>query len=75
MPEIRHYKVTQIREVEVTANELGDALAIADAAFKNGQNSDNGAKLSSKEEMKLLGVWGNTSTEIKEVGLKGERLR
>jgi len=67
MPEIRNYVVTQTREVGVTANSLVDAIRIADAAFANGQNSDNGVIDGPQD------VWGNTRTEIKETNIDAER--
>ena len=63
MPEIRHFKVTQTREVEVTANTQEDAIRIASTAFKNGQR--NGKDVIDGPE----GVWGNTSHPVKEIEL------
>lgn len=61
MPKIRHYRVTQTREVKVTANSSIDAARIADVAFNDGQNSDNGVKASAKIE----GIWGNTTSAVR----------
>jgi hypothetical protein len=66
MPVIRNYLVNQTREVEVRANSLVDAIRIADAAFANGQNSDNGIKNIPEE---LHGIWGNTTSGIREVDI------
>jgi hypothetical protein len=69
MPEMRHYLVTQTREVEVTANNEADAILIADAAFIHGQNrSDPSIAIGHSP----VGVWGNTGTYIKiiEVNVK-----
>jgi len=59
MPQIRTYEVSQTRKVKVTANNPADAVAIANAAFTNGQNSDRGAKDAP------AGIWGNISSEIR----------
>lgn len=65
---MRHYVVTQIREVEVTANTHRNAIDIAHAAFKNGQNSDNGV-IDGPE-----GIWGNTISKIKTVEVDCRRI-
>jgi hypothetical protein len=60
MPEIiKTYEVQQTREVEVVAHNEVDALAIATAAFNNGQNSDDGVVDGP------INVWGNTTKKIK----------
>lgn len=59
MPEMRHYEVAQTRKVKVIANSPADATAIADAAFTNGQNSDNGVKDGP------AGIWGNTDSKVR----------
>lgn len=64
MPEIRYYVVEQTREVKVTANTLVDAVRIASEAFEKGQNSDNAVK-----NPELEGVWGNTTTPVKETDI------
>lgn len=64
MPAVRTYRVTQTREVKVHANSPEDAVRIAAAAFKDGQNSDAGVKQSSELTL-LQGVWGNTVTHIR----------
>lgn len=66
MPEIRRYKVAQVREVEVEANSVTDAARIAAAAFEHGQNSDSGVANGKAPE----GVWGNTIRRIREVSLE-----
>lgn len=63
MPVIRHYRVTQTREVKVTANNPTDAVRIATAAFENGQNQDNGVVAGPS------GVWGNTSTPVRPIDI------
>lgn len=35
MPEVRNYTITQEREVKVSAENIIDALKIADAVFEN----------------------------------------
>lgn len=59
MPEIRHYKVSQTREVSVSANNPVDAVRIAGAAFEHGQDTTHGVKNGP------AGIWGNTDTLIK----------
>lgn len=59
MPEIRYFRVTQTREVMVTANNPADAVVIADAAFSSGQNSDSGVKHGPN------GIFGNTTSRVK----------
>lgn len=56
---MHYYTISQEREVRVKANNVTDAVRIADAAFTNGQNSDSGAKDGPE------GIWGNTVSEIK----------
>lgn len=58
MPEIKYYVVTQEREVQVVANNPIDAARIAQAAFDNGQNQDNGV-IKPPE-----GIFGNTRSKI-----------
>jgi len=70
MPEVRNYIVTQVRQVEVRANHSEDAVRIAAAAFKYGQNTDSGVLHEHAPE----GVWGNTSSRIKEKKLLCERI-
>lgn len=71
MPEIRHYKykVTQTREVNVTANSAGDAARIASVAFEHGQNRSNGVFLNETTDSMLTGIYGNTSSRITERSL------
>lgn len=63
MPEIRHYTVTETREVEVTANSSLDAAQIAAQAFKFGPNAT------------AEGVWGHPTSDIKQKSLLIERQR
>lgn len=65
MPEMRYFVVTQTREVKVVANHVADAVLIADAAFKHGQNSDSGVAGGKGPE----GVWGNTRSLIRETSI------
>lgn len=67
MPEIRSFKVTQVREVMVSAITLTDAAVIATAAFENGQNGDRGVSPPLPDV-----VYGNTTTEIRVVDLRIE---
>lgn len=71
MPEIRTFIVTQTREVKVTANSAADAMLLAEAAFVHGQNSANGIAIGKGPE----GIWGNTDSRIREVGLAVEERR
>ena len=52
MPEIRYYRVTQTREVKITANSAIDAALIADHAFDGQPNDD---------EI----VWGKAITDVR----------
>lgn len=70
MPEIIHYIITQTRTVDVSANKVSDAVRIAEAAFENGQNIDNGVKVL---DHNLFGVYGNTTSRIRETALEVER--
>lgn len=69
MPEIRHFIVTQTRSVKVDANNATDAVRLASAAFEHGQNADFGIARDKGPE----GIWGNTSSQIKEESLHCER--
>lgn len=71
MHEIRNFVVAQTREVSVRANSLEDAIRIAGRAFVDGQNSDGGVKLRSRPEKAdpIEGIWGNTTSRIKETDL------
>lgn len=71
MPEIIHYTITQTRTVDVTANNVSDAVQIAEAAFEHGQNSDNGIII--KYGKAPAGIYGNTTTRIKEIMLEIKR--
>ena len=65
MPEIRRYTVTETRSVRVMANSAADAVLIANAAFEHGQNADCGVANGKGPE----GVFGNTTTKIKVIGV------
>lgn len=65
MPTTKHYKVIQIRVIEVMANSAIDAVRIASSAFEHGQNSDRGVAEGKAPE----GVWGNTTKQIVETEL------
>lgn len=73
MPEMRYYVVKQTREVKVTANSAADAAQIAGYAFEHGQNSDNGVHSAhpsvAPQSHPLNGIWGNTTTKIRETSL------
>lgn len=66
MPEMRHYIVTQVREVKVTANSIVDAGRIASAAFEHGHL---GTTTSVAQGKSPEGVWGNTMSRIREIDL------
>lgn len=59
MPETRYFEVSQTRKVKVTANTVANAILIADAAFENGQNTDDGVRNGPN------GVWGNTTSRVR----------
>lgn len=68
MPEMRKFVVTEIREVAVRANTTADAVRIADAAFTNGQDIENGV---------IDGppvIWGNTTTRVRQTALAAEEV-
>lgn len=67
MPEIIYYNVSQTREVRVRANSTIDALRLAEAAFENGQDSDD--KVIDAPE----GVWGNLVSKVRECDLSATR--
>lgn len=67
MPEIRRYRVTQIREVEVEANSHRDAIDIAHEAFETGQDSNG--RLALKPE----GIWGDSISKVKTVEVNCRR--
>lgn len=64
MPEIRSYTVVETREVKVTANSAEDAARIAAAAFNNGQHRSDPGVLEGP-----AGVWGNTTSRVRTIGL------
>ncbi len=66
MPAIRAFQVAQTRVVKVTANNVVDAVRIGNAAFENGQNSDNGV---------IDGppvIWGNATTRVRVTDIAAE---
>lgn len=67
MPEMRRYKVTQVREVEVAANSHRDAIDIAHDAFENGQDA-NGHLIEKQSDR-----WGDTESKIKTVEVNCKR--
>lgn len=68
MPKINSYTVIETREVEVVANSAMDAVHIAEAAFRYGQDANH------KVIQKPTEIWGDTTTmvRIKEVNCKLE---
>lgn len=70
MPEMKNYKVTQTREVYVTANKASDAVVIAQAAFEHGQMRSEPSVVAGKGPE---GVWGNTVSRIEEVSISVEK--
>lgn len=69
MPEIIHYTITQTRTVDASANNVTDAVRIAQVAFEHGQNSDNGVI----EAHAPIDVYGNTTSRIREIALDIKR--
>src|SRR5881275_120890 len=67
MPAIRHYKITQVREVFVMANSHRDAIDIAHEAFEKGQDANN------KILKKLDGVYGDTVSKVKTTNVNSTR--
>lgn len=59
------FVVRETREVRVKADDMQDAIALASAAFKEGQDSDHGIKWS-----KPFGVEGDTIDRIRVVNVK-----
>lgn len=60
-----HFRVRQIREVLVQAQDMNDAIALASAAFKEGQDSDYGIKWG-----KPFGVDGDTKGPIRVINVQ-----
>lgn len=71
MPEIRYYTVTQQRQVQVTANNVCDATRLAEKAFEEGQASNHGLW----NKLGLDGVWGDTTSKIREISLHAKEGR
>lgn len=70
MPESRTFTVTESRTVRVTANTAADAVRLADQAF-SGKSAQHGrGGLRSKEG--LDGVWGDTTTWVRQVELNAQ---
>lgn len=63
MPAIRHYRVTQTRVVNVSANTPADAVQIAESAFTGGQRPDNDVIV------KLEGIWGHPTSRVRSTGM------
>jgi hypothetical protein len=57
MPVARYFTVTQTREIQVSANDLGEALGVADAYFND----------KPKPDLK----WARITSEVREVELVG----
>lgn len=60
-----HFRVREVREVLVQAEDMKDAIALASAAFKEGQDSDHGIKWG-----KPFGVSGDTKGPITTVDIR-----
>lgn len=60
-----YFTVRETREVTVQAKDMNDAIALASAAFKEGQSNDHSIKWS-----KPFGVDGDTVDAIKTVNIK-----
>lgn len=69
MPLMKHYVVTQSREVEITATNSIDALKLAAIAFEFGQNSDGGVAINNDSALLLHGLEGNSTKLIREINL------
>lgn len=67
VPEIRQYKVTQTREVEIAANSHRDAIEIAHAAFENGQDA-NYRVIDGPQDVR-----GSTVTKVKTIEVNCRR--
>lgn len=68
MPEIKHYVVTEHRQVKVAANTPVDAARLAAKAFE--PDSQVGTSLRNKEG--LDGVWGDTNSRVRQTELHVE---
>lgn len=66
MPEIRHYTVTETREVRVQANDIEDACRIAVLAFERSADDQ-------VVPIVVPGVWGNRLGRVKVKSLFAER--
>lgn len=69
MPEMRSYKVTRTTTVEVTANDALGAAQIASVAFEHGQDANARQPADKTPD----GVWGYTTSRVKEVSLYTDR--
>jgi hypothetical protein len=68
MPAIRRYRVTEIREVLVDANNPVDAVRIGAIAFTRGQSYDGRVDDRVKQE-ELGDVYGNTVSQIRTIDI------
>lgn len=64
-----HFVVRQTREVTVKCENMGDAIALASAAFKEGQSADHTIKWS-----KPFGVDGDTVDAIRVIDIKSKQV-
>jgi hypothetical protein len=69
MAEMPRFVVRQVREVTVAAEDMNDAIALANAAFKEGQDEDGTIKW-----RKPFGVDGDTIDKIKTLNVKATEL-
>lgn len=65
MPQMRRYRVVEMREVYVDANTAVDATRIAGAAFEHGQDASHGVAQGKAPE----GIWGNTVTQARTIDI------
>lgn len=65
-----HFVVRETREVTVKAESMNDAIALASAAFKEGQDEDDW----SIKWRKPWGVEGDTIDEIRTVNIKASEV-
>lgn len=69
MAKMPRFVVRQTREVLVAAEDMNDAIALANAAFKEGQSSDGSIKWS-----KPFGIHGDTIDKIRTLNVKAVEL-
>lgn len=70
MPEIRHYVVKRTIKVDVDANSSADAIQLAEAAFRHGQESNHAIKMN----MGPSGIWGNTKSKVRVIKTEAEEV-